>query len=280
MSPYILAQLPADAELGWVSDIRGLATVDELKWKVFQSRREHLQARRDLWSSILRAMGLATIVVIKPAEVEQQLRDYLTSQGAEEGPDYDQTAVTRVCGIALIADTPVAYLPNRIAESLGLYPPELFLSFDRFVPNKILERIGGGLRDAKVFAARAHAMFDAEYLDSAGARTGDAFAPLRRLVVLQEVLGTQRSFDKEHPRSVEVLNEAADSIASALEDALALPGAISDQPLVREYNSRDIDQLQAADIAAGWAHELLALGDERALLGTFGRVLVNGRRLR
>lgn len=48
LSPYILAQLPADAELGWVSDIRGLATVDELKWKVFQSRREHLQARKEL----------------------------------------------------------------------------------------------------------------------------------------------------------------------------------------------------------------------------------------
>lgn len=280
LSPYILAQLPEDADLAWLTDVRRLATVDEVKWKVFQPRREYLQSKREIWERILGAMRTATIVVIKPADVEQELRQYLTAEGAVEGADFNARGVVSVCGIALIAGTPVAYLPNRIAESLGLYTPDLFLSFDSFTPRQIHERIGGRLRDAKVFAARAHAIFDSEHLGNAGERTADAFGPARRTVVLRELLSTQRGFDAEHGQSVTVLNEAVDTIVSALNDALLLPGAVSDQPLVREYDSRDVDQLQAADIAAGWAHELIALGNERALCDTFGRVLVNGRVLR
>ena len=98
-------------------------------------------------------------------------------------------------------------------------------------------------------------------------------------LVLRELLSTQRGFDEEHPASAAVLNEAAETMATALTDALQLPGEISSQPLVREFNSRDIDVLQAADIAAGWAHELVALGNEHSLGATFGRVLINGRLL-
>jgi len=280
LSPYVLVQLPADADLGWLSDIRRLAAVDEVKWKIVQTRREHLQSKRDLWKGLVDAMRTATVVVIRPADVEQELRHYLKTEGAEEGLDYDNAGVVEVCGIALIADTPVAYLPSRMAELLGLYPPDLYLSLDKFVPERILARIGGGLRDARVFAARAHAMFDSGHLTHEGARTADAYGYARRTVVLRELLSTERGFDKEHPRSVAVLNEAADAIAEALEGALLLPGGVSDRPLVREYSSRDVDQLQAADVGAGWAHELLALGDERALLAAFGRVLLNGRLLR
>ena len=121
-------------------------------------------------------------------------------------------------------------------------------------------------------------MFDAAHLSRADERTNDAFAP-SHLRVLQELVATQRTFDEEHPRSAEVLNDAADMMTDALGSALLLPGEIWDRPLVQEYSSRDVDQLQAADIAAGWAHELLAIGDERALVATFGRVIVNGRSL-
>jgi len=123
-------------------------------------------------------------------------------------------------------------------------------------------------------------MFDPRQLPSDHDRTTDSFRPYRMQPVLQELVATQRNFDEEHPRSAAVLNDASDTMTAALSSALLLPGEVSDQPLVREYSSRDIDQLQAADIAAGWAHELLALGDEHALLGRFGRVIINGRRLR
>lgn len=279
LSPYVLAQLPSDAELGWVPQIRMLAAVDELKWKAFHLRREAIQAKRALWRQITDSMARATIVVIKPQPVAQQIQGYLDEERAAEGLDYNRAGVISVCSVMLIADTPVAYLPNRLSETLGLYSEELYLSFDRFAPGELLRRLGGGLRDAKVFAARAHAMFDAQHLSSENDRTTDSFRLGQTQPVLQELLATQRTFDHEHPRSAEVLNEAADTITDALKAALLLPGEVSDQPLVREYGSREIDHLQAADIAAGWAHELLALGNERALLATFGRVIVNGRRL-
>jgi hypothetical protein len=256
-----------------------MAALDELKWKAFQVRREAIQAKRDLWRRITDSMRQATIVVIRPDTVARGVQGYLDDQQAEEGLDYDRAGVINVCSVMLIADTPVAYLPNRLSETLGLYSKGLYLSFDRFAPRELLRRLGGKLRDAKVFAARAHAMFDARHLSHANDRTTDSFRLGQTQPVLQELLATQRTFDEEHPRSAEVLNEASDTITDALKTALLLPGEVSDQPLVREFRSSDIDHLQAADIAAGWAHELLALGNESALLATFGRVIVNGRRL-
>ncbi len=279
LSTYILAQLPDDISLDWVSEVRALCTVDELKWKIFQERRERLQSKATLWRRITASMRTATIVVIKPTIVEASIRASWESQGAERGVDFDERGLIDACATALIRDTPVAYLPNRLSETLNLYPPSLFLEFEKFAPDNIKQRIGGGLRDAKVFAARAHATFDVVASSDMHRGSVGAFSSPAASLVLRELLSTQRGFDEEHPKSVAVLNEAAETMATALSDALLLPGEVSSQPLVREFNSRDIDVLQAADIAAGWAHELVALGNENALGGTFGKVLINGQML-
>ena len=279
LSPYVLAQLPGESQLGWVQELRSLSAVDELKWKVFQTRREAIQAKGDLWKQILASMKTATIVIIKPQDIADGVQAWLDKERAEVHVDYKRLDIIEYCSVSLIAETPVAYLPNRISQSLNLYPQELFLSFEKFVPQNILRDIGGGLRDAKVFAARAHAMFDPRNMPSRFASTADAFYGYERAPILHELVSTQRTFDVEHAKSVKVLNDAADTITGALGEALMLPGEMSDQPLVREFTSHDVDHLQAADIAAGWAHELIALGDERALLAKFGRVLVNGRLL-
>ena len=44
---------------------------------------------------------------------------------------------------------------------------------------------------------------------------------------------------------------------------------------LQEFDSRAVDHIQAADISAGWAKELLDLNGERALPNTFERVVVN-----
>lgn len=277
LSSYILAQLPNDANLSWVSEVRALCTVDELKWKVFQERRERLQAKNHIWKRILGSMRSATIVVIKPSDVEAAIREEWTTQGAENGVDFNQRMLIDACTTALIRDTPVAYLPNRLAEAMNLYPGSLFLEFDRFAPEQIKQRIGGKLRDAKVFAARAHATFDVVEQNTTTRSPFMRLSSPAASLVFRELLSTQRGFDEEHLPSVNVLNEAAEVMATALSEALMLPGELSSQPLVREFSSRDIDAIQAADIAAGWAHEVVALGNERALGATFGKVLVNGR---
>jgi len=113
-----------------------MAAIDELKWKVFQARRERLQAKPDLWRLITDSMKTATIVIIKPGEVVQEIQEYLDYEHAEEGADYDRESVINACSVMLIADTPVAYLPNRLAEKLELYSHDLYLSFDKFAPRQ------------------------------------------------------------------------------------------------------------------------------------------------
>lgn len=132
------------------------------------------------------------------------------------GSIFDQKLLVDACATALIRDTPVAYLPNRLSEAMNLYPDSLYLEFDRFAPEQIKQRIGGKLRDAKVFAARAHATFD---VVDPNTMTQISLRGIRKSCCptsFQELLSTQRGFDEEHPPSVSVLNEAAEVMASAL----------------------------------------------------------------
>ncbi len=276
LSTYILAQLPDDASLTWVRDVRTLLTREELKWKDFQARREEVQAKAQLWRRLLISMKTATIVIIRPSDVESDIRALLDAQGAEYGTDYDRRTLVDACATALVRDTPVAYLPNRLSEALNLYPLSLYVDFEKFAPDQIKKQIGGKLRDAKIFAARAHATFDVPEASMPNRSGIDKFRSPGAMLVLRELLATQRGFDEEHPRSVAVLNEAAETIAKAMGEKLQFQGEVLVQPLVQEFSSKDVDILQAADIASGWAHELLALGNERALGDTFGRVLING----
>jgi hypothetical protein len=280
MSKYILAQLPDDVSLDWLSDVRLLLGASELKSTLFLDRLEYIKSKTELWSRVETSMRSATVIVIDPENIENDLRQVWDSEGAEEGVDFDQRDLISDCAIQLIRGTPVAYLPNQLSEMLGLYPQDLYLSFDKFSPWQIKQRLGGKLRDAKIFAARAHAIFDVEALTSQRYSTGDVFKSPRTSVVFRELLSTQRGFDIEHLKSVSVLNDAAETIASALGDVLTLPEKLIDNPLVKEYDSRDFEYLQAADIAAGWARKLVALGDIRALGYRFGRVIINGRMMR
>jgi hypothetical protein len=75
-------------------------------------------------------------------------------------------------------------------------------------------------------------------------------------------------------------NDAVNVIASAVEEAYPDFDEMSDRPLVIETDSRGYDELQASDVAAGWAREMLDLTDARSLGAQFERVWVNGRRIK
>jgi hypothetical protein len=277
LCPYILAQFRSDADFTWVGITRSALTVEELKWKVLLPRRPRLKENEDLWNAIVKGVKRATIVVIDPRPLGHAVRQKLLAAGADEGHDFGDKEIIDGCASALVASTPVAYLPNELARTIGVYPTQLHLSFDEFTPEAIRRKIGSGLRDAKVFAARAHATFDASSVTINS--TADVFRSPATPLVVAELLSTSRGFDVEHAKSVDLLNEAADAIATSLEHVLPVSGTISKQPLVKECDSLAIDQIQAADIAAGWARELFELGDMRALARAFDRVFLNGVRV-
>ena len=115
----------------------------------------------------------------------------------------------------------------------------------------------------------------------AASHTRDAFrSPRAARLVFPEVLATVRHFDVENRHTVDLLNSAVDAIAGAMEEAFEELCPISDEPLVIETDSRGYDELQASDIAAGWAREMLELGEASTLGTRFERVWLNGRRLK
>jgi hypothetical protein len=84
----------------------------------------------------------------------------------------------------------------------------------------------------------------------------------------------------ENKRTTDLLNSAVNAIADAFSEARDGAEEISDQPLVIESDSRGYDEIQAADISAGWAREMLELGDPHSLATRFERVRLNGERIK
>jgi hypothetical protein len=259
-----------------VRELRILLVKDELKYRDFRDARPRLMGMKALWENIEKGLAQATIIVVDPKPVAAAVVQYYREEQAEPGIDYTEKDVIEECATALVAGTPITHLPSVVADEIqwSYYAPIAKLS--SFAPEEIRKRLGGGLRDAVVFAARAHAMFDLQKLDATVATTRDVLvSPLRRVLLL-ELLSTSRVFDAEHPTSIEVLNDAADAIASSMVDALPVWPTEGGTPLIREVDSHAIDELQAADIAAGWARELVEIANYRAVAQRFRRVYVNG----
>jgi len=146
------------------------------------------------------------------------------------------------------------------------------------LPSEVLKRLGGGVREALRFSARAYAVFDLdmEFSDTPFDTEGywfrsSPFMTRGKLdMVLRSTLSTRRIFDKEDSRSVRIIAETADTLAK-----------YSYQPnfetlYIKEEDSRNADALQAADIAAGIARTLIDTQGLRALVNKFRRVFVNG----
>jgi len=86
-----------------------------------------------------------------------------------------------------------------------------------------------------------------------------------------------RVFDVEHPKSADLLNDFSVRVTVAADLS---PSAVwgGSGRVVREENSKSIDHIQGADIAAGWAVDMLMLTgcDFAALARQFSWLSVNG----
>lgn len=277
---YVLAQFRNDSDLKWVRELRAVLVRDELKYRNVKESRPELKQNRQLWGRVENGVAQASIIVVDPQPFDNAIRMAIESEGANNLPPIDEKDIHNTCATAIVRSTPIAYLPDELSKAVpwGFY--QEIATLDDFSPQNIREMIGGGLKQAMIFAARAHATFDLENIDETAASTRDVLrSPLAR-VLLAELLSTSRVFDTENPLTVQVLNNASDLIAKSVGEQLPTIGSISSQPLVREINSRVIDEIQAADIAAGWARDLLEVAEPKALGSTFERVWLNGKRIK
>ena len=168
---YVLAQFRSDADLEWVHRLRAILVKEELKYIHFREARPKLKAQKELWERIESGVGQATIVVIDPDPVESEIRQYIKSEKLKPEDGVTDKVIIETCATAIISRTPVAYLPNQLFHAVpwGIYTP--IASLEDFAPEAIKAEIGGGLKHAMIFAARAHAIFDLENLDSTTSTT-------------------------------------------------------------------------------------------------------------
>jgi hypothetical protein len=276
---YVLAQVRSDADLDWVRRIRTLLVKQELKFNDVRDNKPRLQKNAALWSQIEKGIGHATIIVVDPGAYEPMVRDTLDSADIEKAGS-ERKAVVDACVSEVISGTPIAYLPHALFQQVAWVDEKSLTSLARFTPENILNQIGPTLQHALIFAARAHAVFDVSSADAMN-RTSDAFRSQRAArLILPEVLATTRYFDVENRRTTDLLNSAVNAIAESFSDALDGAEEIAEQPLVIESDSRGHDEIQAADISAGWAREMLELGEPHTLGTRFERVWLNGERIK
>lgn len=282
---YVVAQFRSDASLSWVPDLRSFLNLPELKYRDFQPRRHRVQSNAEIWAKLQKGIQQAEITIIDPLVYRQAVIDDWLDQGAEAGHDFDSKMVNdqsgewmlRMSPLGIAEATSIDYYYEHLAfdETTGYFSPKA--EFQDFSAPAIKKRAGGRLKDATVLAARSHAMLSpserrqviAICSRSSGADYGTQCALLAKMC---------RVFDVDHPGSVPILNEFSDRLLHAAgvgNVASLLQGSAK---MVSEEKSHGIDHIQAADMAAGWAVDLLIYthGDYRELAKRFAWVGVNG----
>jgi len=283
---YILAQFSERTSFDWVQKLRAKTGKDEIKHADFVWAKNAWRGENELWRSVDRGVEAATIYVVDPATYVQSVVSELLDSGAEFGYDFDGRTALDIAAEEIIRDTPGYQLRNARAalEFASLTSPArmmpsslnpFLLQPDLPVPREVLSKLGGGLRNAIRFAARSHSLFDDEMFEVPDPEMYPSFyAPGYRARLaelrMRTALSTRRVFDKEDSNSVELLNETADWMSTAI------PGPPRLRPLISELDSAAIDAIQAADVAAGIAREIIDQSGVRGLADKFRRALVNG----
>lgn len=227
-----------------------------------------LRKDRKLWQTIANGIGEATIFIVDPAPFAAGILRWYDNQQADYGYDYKWKDVLGQAAVDIVANSPVyMYSNDAAAPSAAIQGAPLLYAPHNFVPSPptLLRAVGGKLRDAVTFAGRAYAA-----IDDPSRETGtEVFVPFGILGAPTGVV--TRVFDKEHARSTAVLNNVITTAESAQRGFFIQCGSA-----VVEMDSRAVDGLQAADVAAGYAREVLEQEGLRALAARFQRVVVNG----
>jgi len=283
---YVIAQFRSDASLDWVADLRAFLMKDELKYKWFNPERHRVMAKADLWKRVQDGVHQAEITILDPRRyAEFAMAEYLEEQ-AVPGIDFDTRAINEKSGRYLIEGSPLgavsAFEYDWLADNTRYY--DGYVSGDggvhiggRFSADSVKQRAGGKLHDAIVVAARSHAMLAPSEMNEI-MRSCFGYGGMDYASGMDLIKRMTRVFDVEHPKSIPILNEFSERLAHAVGIPHSVSRAIRRKGIVSEAGSHDIDHIQAADLAAGWAVDLLTLtnGDYRTLAQRFAWVGVNG----
>ncbi|MGH9683647.1 MAG: hypothetical protein ACRD4S_08565 [Candidatus Acidiferrales bacterium] len=282
---YVVAQFRSDALLSRVPDLRSFLHLSELKYRDFHPRRHQVMSNAEMWAKFEKGIQQAEITIVDPHVYKQAVIDDWLDQKAEPGIDFDLQMVNDQSGewmiqmspLGIAESTSVDYYFEHVAfdEATGRFSPDA--EFQDFSAPAIKRRAGGRLKDATVLAARSHAMLSpserrevvAICNRSSSTNYGTRCALLAKMC---------RVFDVDHPGSVPILNEFSERLIHAAGIGNVASLLRGSAKMVSEEKSQSIDHIQAADMAAGWAVDLLIFnrGDYKELAKRFAWVGVNG----
>ena len=282
---YVVAQFRSDASLSWVPDLRSFLNLHELKYRDFHPQRHRVMSNAEIWAKFESGIQQAEITIVDPGVYQRAVIDDWLEKQAEPGVDFDLKMVNDESGEWMIQMSPLGmaqatsidYYHEHVAfdETTGRFSPDA--KFQNFSAMAIKRRAGGRLKDATVLAARSHAMLSPsereEMIAICSRPSGIDYET--RCAALAKMC---RIFDVDHPGSVPILNEFSDRLVHAARVGKVASLLRGSAKMVSEEKSHSIDHIQAADMAAGWAVDLLIFsrGDYRELAKRFAWVGVNG----
>jgi hypothetical protein len=275
---YVLAQFRHDVILGWVDELRSFLDLEELKWRDYRNRRDYVLSDRELSQKVRSGLEQAELTIIDLPMYRRLTISDLIDQGAEADHDYDLTILNNLTARRMISESHLGRL-SHLEDPLETIPFTYFKQRRQISTSSELQsRAGGKLSDAVVLAARAHSMLSpSETMEVVLAFGGGNYGPSSLASALDIVRSMGRAFDVEHEKSLPILNELVDRVARAARLPTLVVGR-GREKAVSEESSQLSDHIQAADMAAGWAADLLLAtnGDYRALAKQFRWVGVNG----
>jgi hypothetical protein len=278
---YVLAQFPDTLNFSWVRALRSKLVKDEVKHQDFKAASLAFPGDRRLWTDVEKGLSEATIFVVDANYYARTVAAELLASGAELGVDFTWGDVLFFAAEQLIAETPAYELCNPAAsvDLAGISSAAWLLSSGGRqpglpLPREVLNRLGGQIRHALLYAARSQAVFDTDDTESSDypAYLPQCYRQLLAESKLHSTLTTPRVFDAGEPKGLDVLKQVAKEMANAYPGSA---GSIS----ITERDSRTADGLQAADIAAGRARDLIDSKGVRILGDHFRKVMLNGRNL-
>ena len=282
---YVVAQFRSDASLAWVPDLRSFLNLPELKYRDFHLRRHQVMSNAAVWAMFEKGVQQAEITIVDPLIYKQAVLDDWLDQNAELGVDFDLKMVNDSAGESMLQMSPLGiaemtsidfyYQHLAFDETTGRFSPDA--KFQDFSAPTIKRRAGGRLKDATVLAARSHAMLSPSERQGVMAICSQYSCADygTRCALLAKMC---RIFDSDHPGSVPILNEFSERLTLAAGVGNVASILRGSSKMVAEEKSHSIDHIQAADMAAGWAVDLLIFshGDYIELAKRFAWVGVNG----
>jgi hypothetical protein len=211
---YVLASFRADANLGWVVDLRSFLTIPELKYRDYVPRKQHVASNARVQKNLNRGLADAELTIVDIERYKAFAYINLVDRGAEPGGDFDLNTLHEMAADGILRDSPFGMTTER--PFMGLPADGTMLrrnnisdflqELPEFDPREIRRRAGGKLKDVQVLVARAHSML-----------SPTEFRELRIVVNqpmfrghfpqnMERIKKLAHVFDTEHAKSVPLLN--------------------------------------------------------------------------